>query len=171
MLSNTGEHLAISFSSCYLAEQRQNWLLVFDNLDDFGLIQIPDTGPKRHVSITTRNHRVRDGLKVFLLDKETACQLLLSEAEIDSKAEVQNEAGRIVDKLGFLPSQLSKLRHTFEKSLSISSPSLPNITIIQKNCSNGQQKEIGNTYKESVATTGSCRFQKFKVGIPSPSSC
>jgi hypothetical protein len=150
-------------------EQQQSWLLVFDNLEDFRSIQIkiPDTGPKRHIIITTRNHLAGDRLKVFLLDKHTACKQLLSEAELLPVAvngpdvSVEQEAGRIVNKLGLLPLAIIQgAAYIREESHNI-------FNFLSEY--NKHAKELlerpadGNwSYKESVATTFLMSFEKVR---------
>jgi len=94
----------------WLREQ-SSWLIVIDNLDVIEVIEgfLPETGPHKHVIITTRNPDAQgipaQGVEVPLLDPEAAVHLLstLSTIPIPSNSPEQNAAKSIVQRLDCLP--------------------------------------------------------------------
>jgi tetratricopeptide (TPR) repeat protein len=92
--------------------QREDWLLVIDNLDDMNVIagRLPYASPKRHTLITTRHshchHIPAQGLEVGVLDTNDAIDLLLlrSKGERGSPTEKETaECAEVVAELGYLP--------------------------------------------------------------------
>jgi len=93
-------------------KEQQSWLIVIDNLDDLSIAHgyLPETsGDGGHVLITTRNQAPTgipaQGLEVGIFDPSQAVELLLLRATGTKhrEPEIEGEARRIVNELGYLP--------------------------------------------------------------------
>jgi hypothetical protein len=92
-------------------KREKSWLVVIDNLDNINVVDgfLPETGLHQHTLITTRNPNSAgipaEGLEVPLLDPEDAVDLLsiLSNITIAPNSPESQQAGQIIDKLGYLP--------------------------------------------------------------------
>lgn len=91
-------------------EQEPSWLIVIDNLDDIKVANdlLPETGPGKHILITTRNpHTIgipAEPLEVPLFDKSDAINLLSTLSDIPISSPVSEKKAReIVEELGNLP--------------------------------------------------------------------
>lgn len=91
--------------------QRENLLVVIDNLDDSTVVDglLPECSEQKHILITTRNPRVDEiparGLAVPLFTSEEAMELLakLSKIPVSSGSQEQRSAQQIVSELGYSP--------------------------------------------------------------------
>ena len=92
-------------------ETQNSWLLVMDNVDDISIVNnyLPDVEPgEGHILLTTRNPNTTgihaQGLEVEVFERQTAANLLLLRADLDDKSDVEinSEALKIVEELGFL---------------------------------------------------------------------
>jgi hypothetical protein len=92
-------------------KSQQNWLLVFDGLDEISVVNglLPDNGRDKHTLITTRNPRVWSlpavGLEVPTLRHDESVELLytLSQVPISLEPLEQSAVHAIVTELGHLP--------------------------------------------------------------------
>ena len=92
-------------------KREKSWLVVIDNLDNINVVDgfLPETGLHQHTLITTRNPNSAgipaEGLEVPLLDPEDAIDLLsaLSNITIVPNSPESQQAGQIIEKLGYLP--------------------------------------------------------------------
>ena len=91
--------------------QKQNWLLVIDNLDNIEIMKdfLPGSGPQKHTIITTRNPNAAgipaEGIEVPLLESDDAVDLLsiLSTIAIAPNSPEKIHADKIIQNLGNLP--------------------------------------------------------------------
>lgn len=88
----------------------ENWLLIIDNLDDITIVDgyLPNINGMGHTLITTRNKNSDGipavGIEVEVMKSDDCVQLLLDRiSPIPMKPQMQNEAQKIVEELGFLP--------------------------------------------------------------------
>src|SRR5579862_8620871 len=71
-------------------KQEDNWVLVFDNLEDGAVIDgyLPDPSPQHHTLITSRNQHYdqisAEGLEIGVLELEDAINLLLTRCKLTS---------------------------------------------------------------------------------------
>jgi hypothetical protein len=91
-------------------EDKENWLLIIDNLDDVEVISgyLPQPNGLGHILITTRNTDTNgipaSGLEVREMDRDSAVSFLLGRIQaVHHSAEIRAEACRIVEILGGLP--------------------------------------------------------------------
>jgi tetratricopeptide (TPR) repeat protein len=142
--------------------QREDWLLVIDNLDDMNVIagRLPSCSPTRHTLITTRyshcDHIPAQGLEVGVLDPNDAIDLLLlrSKGERDGSTEKETaECAKIVKELGYLPlaiEQAAACIREASKDLYIFLPSYwENRQFYHSRVSKGNLRYYG----QSIATT------------------
>lgn len=95
----------------WLRQLNSSWLLIYDNLDDIGLINglLPENTVDKHTIITTRNPNTRgipaEPFEISILDVDEAVDLLsiLSGIELRGDSLARREAETIVEELGYLP--------------------------------------------------------------------
>lgn len=107
--------------------ETESWLLIIDSLDDITIVEgyLPLTDGTGHTLITTRNSDSEgipaEGIEVSELDKEDSVQFLLHRSKLrdTTSPEVQREAQRIVDELGYLPLALEQAATYIRQSQNI----------------------------------------------------
>lgn len=90
-----------------------NWLIIFDNLDDISIVTryLPKEGPRKHILITTTTrHCEAENLQLPLLDPDASVDLLLGLANISvlPNSVEQRDAYDIVKELGYHPLALEQ---------------------------------------------------------------
>lgn len=94
--------------------QEDEWLIVLDNLDDITIANglLPETGPRKHLLITTRNPNTdgipAEGLEVSLLSLDDAQRLLIRLSKVTPSDSEQPLVSTIANDLGRLPLALDQ---------------------------------------------------------------
>jgi tetratricopeptide (TPR) repeat protein len=95
-------------------KQEDDWLIVLDNLDDITIANglLPETTPRKHLLITTRNPNTdgipAEGLEVSLLSLDDAQRLLIRLSKVTPSDSEQPLVSTIANDLGRLPLALDQ---------------------------------------------------------------
>lgn len=149
--------------------QRENWLLVFDNLDDFELLDncLPDVGTNKHTLITTRNpncHQIpAEGLEVGVLDIDDATEFLLTRSNITPAPPAKTEASNIVKELGCLPLAVEQAAAYIRETLKDIFKYLSSYRRSQRSHHERLSKANRTYYEKSIATTWSMSFLRLSA--------
>ena len=149
--------------------QQDKWLLVVDNLEDASVLNgyLPETAPRSHVLITTRNPNVADipaeGARLDILQETEAIALLCVRAKLDltDYPLERREAALIVAELGFLALAIDQAAAFIRVVLKDISKFLPTYrqsrrVILRRETSGAAD------YPNSVAKTFLLSFEKVK---------
>jgi tetratricopeptide (TPR) repeat protein len=153
-------------------KREENWLLVFDNLEDGAVVDgyLPDLSPKHHTLITSRNQHYdqipAEGLEIGVLEVEDAINLLLTRCKLtfgDSEdRDIHTIAVEIVRELGFLPLAIEQaaayIREASKNIFTFLSSYRRNRKNYHARLSKGNRKY----YSESLATTWRLSFQRIQ---------
>ena len=146
--------------------KQKNWLLVFDNLEDFETIDsyLPDVAPDKHTLVTTRNpnyHQIpAEGLEVTVLDVDEAKELLLTRSNVSPKPRAQAEAVVIVRELGCLPLAIEQAAAYIRETLKDIFKYLTSYRKSRKSHHERRSKANRNYYGDSIATTWNLSFRQ-----------
>jgi len=153
-------------------KQEENWLLVFDNLEDGAVIDgyLPDVSPKHHTLITSRNQHYdqisAEGLEIGVLELEDAINLLLSRCKLtpcDSEnRDIHTVAAEIVKELGFLPLAIEQAAAYIREASKNIFTFLPSYRRNRKTHHARLSKGNRKYYSESLATTWRLSFQRIQ---------
>lgn len=144
--------------------ERENWLFVFDNLDDFELLDncLPDVGSNKHTLITTRNpncHQIpAEGLEVGVLDIDDATDFLLTRSNVTPAPPAKIEAFNIVKELGCLPLAVEQAAAYIRETLKDIFKYLSSYRRSQRSHHERLSKANRTYYEKSIATTWSMSF-------------
>jgi tetratricopeptide (TPR) repeat protein len=154
--------------------EEENWLLVFDNLDDVAVVDgyLPDIS-RGHTLITTRNQHYdqipAEGMEVGILESEDAVNLLLIRCKVavdgaDGPDEqgVMEVASEIVKELGFLPLAVEQAAGYIREASKDIFKFLPSYRQNRKTHHARVSKGNRNYYSESLATTWRLSFQRIE---------
>ena len=168
---------------CWLNSQT-NWLLVLDNLDDFGVVDgyLPCTS-SGHTLITTRDQHYdqipAEGLEIGLLDMDDAVNLLLTRCGLAPSSATLNEVPdsirltrvteEIVQELGMLPLAIEQAAAYIREATKDIFKFLECYKQNRKAHHARLPKGMRNYYTKSVATTWRLSFESIERNNPDAS--
>ena len=146
---------------------RESWLLIFDNVDDLTLLDdyLPTRAFGKHTLITTRDRHMENipakGLEVGELDVDEAVDLLLLRAKVET-GEGKAEAREIVEELGYLPLAIEQAAAFIREASRDLSNYLTSYRENRKTHHARQSKANRNYYKETIDTTWRLSFEQIE---------